>query len=613
MIKSLRSALVLALVAVLALGAGVAGAQDEAPETEGEGGVIVWGNQRGSSNLGPLVPLRCSGVDCADMNALMYPSFIGLDPSDLSFQPYTEDNLVENALVTDWTVEEDGTRYVFTMREDMTWSDGEPITSEDIYFSFLAIQNGEDVGLSSSYGPARADISSVEMVDDYTVAVEFEQANCLALNRASLLVPTPAHAYGFSADDAEGFDFTVMNENSLDTEPTVTSGPFQFNRVEPGTGVFLEFNPDYTGATTPEGLAYIDVPDYNVMATRLLGGQDGDVNYMHEPDNAVLPLLREAGTPQIFEAPGTIWHYVALNVADPSNPQQGLDENGDPIDQGLHPLFGDVAVRQALQHAVDIEQIIASAQNGNATPMVAGTIPSAYTLHPDLERRPFDLDAARDLLEEAGWVEGGDPLVDGGDGQRVCDNCLYAVEVDPSYNGTAFSFEIFNPGDARNDVAVILQETFAQVGVDVEVRPTDFNTMYDGNMGTQTFDAAVAGWRGGIPFNADQRSFFGAQADIADTSGTGEYGFNFGSWYNAEFEALSEYIFAGAADDGCDEDLIKEAAYDVQEIMYDEQPYLWLYALNSAYVAREDVAGFDPYPSQGIWNIDDWSVGPVQQ
>ncbi|MEO0561967.1 MAG: ABC transporter substrate-binding protein, partial [Chloroflexota bacterium] len=356
MFKSIRAALLAAsLVALLALGTAATVAQD-AP-AEGEGGVIVWGNQRGSSNLGPLVPIRCSGVDCADMNNLMYPDFIGLDPETLSFQPYTEDNLVENAMATAWEASEDGLSYTFTLRDDLVWSDGEAITAEDIYFSFQAIQNGDAIGLSSSYGPARSDIASVDLVDDTTVVVNFNEANCLALNRAALVPPVPAHAYGFDIENEDAFDFTTMNGHPFDTEPTVTSGTFSFNRVEPGTGVFLEAYSEYPGGTLPEGLAYIDVPDYNVMATRLLSGQDGDVNFMFEPDNAVLPQLRESDA-QVFEAPGTIWHYVALNVADPADPQPGLDEEGNPIDQGIHPLFGDVTVRQALQHAVDIEQII---------------------------------------------------------------------------------------------------------------------------------------------------------------------------------------------------------------------------------------------------------------
>lgn len=589
------------LVLSVALTAFSAFAQ-EAPAA-GEGGTIVWGNQRGSTNLGPLVPIRCSGVDCADMNGLMYPNFIGLDPSTLSFAPYAEGGLVSNALATSWTPSEDGASYTFTLREDLTWNDGTPITANDIVFTFNAIQNGDAIGLSSSYALARSDIASVEAVGDYEVKVTFAAANCLALNRAALLVPLPGHAYGWTPDAAE-FDWASMNGHPFDNEPTVTSGPFGFARLDRGTAVYLASNQGYADASLgyvpTEGLVYLDVPDYNVMAERLLAGQSGDVNFIFEPPGAIAKTF-EGTEMQVFGAPGTVWHYVAINTADPNDPKNGFDEDRNPVDQGFHPILGDKRVRQALQHAVDIEAIISSVQLGNATAMASSTIPTAYTIHPTLERRAFDLDAARALLDEAGWPATGEPLVEGGDGARTCVDCMYAEA------GTELFLDIMAPDAPRANVATLLQATFAQLGIAVEVRQLDFNTMYDNNMGAQIFDLAIAGWRGGVPFNADQRGFFGFEQDIAN-GGSGEYGFNFGSYYSAEFEALSEYIFAGAVEDGCSDEAVKEAAYQVQEILWDDQPYLWLYALNSFYVARPEIANFNPYPAQGLWNIDSWYV-----
>jgi peptide/nickel transport system substrate-binding protein len=313
----------------------------------------------------------------------------------------------------------------------------------------------------------------------------------------------------------------------------------------------------------------------------------------------VIPTLFEAqeeGLLEVANLSGTIWHYVSLNVADPTNPQNGLDEEGNPIDQGHHPILGDMRVRQALQYAVKIDDIIDGPLNNNATPMVAGTIPGAFTLNPTLERRPFDLDAARALLDEAGWVATGDALVDGGDGLRTCQGCLYAEE------GTEMSLSIVNPGGVRNDVSILLQASFAEIGVKLEVTPLDFNALYDDNLGVQTYDLAVAGWRGGVPFNADQRSFFGAENDVPSSESPG---FNFGSWYNAEFEELSEQILTMP---GCEVPAIQEAAYRVQEIMWEEQPYLFLYSQNSAYAVNSTVEGFEPYPSFGNWNMDAWIV-----
>jgi peptide/nickel transport system substrate-binding protein len=587
------------VVALLLALVGVVGAQEVEP---GEGAPIVWGNQRGSSNIGPLVPIRCSGVDCADPNGLMWLDLIYLDPETLAFDAAGG----PGALANGWEISEDGLRLTVSLRDDLTWNDGEVVDAEDVFFTYQAIQAGEQIGLSSSYGPARADIVNAEIIDDTTIAFDFEVPSCLAVNRAALVPPLPAHSFGFSADAVADFDFTVLNGHPFDTAPAVTGGPFNFNRIDPGTAIYLEDNAGYQDAllegVIPEGIVYLDVPDYNVMAERLVAGQAGDVNYIHEPSTSIFSTLQaadEAGTVDFFDAPGTVWHYVALNTADPSNPQPGLDENGDPIDQGNHPILGDVRVRQALQHLVDIEEIIAGAQNGNASPMVVGTIPNAFSLHPDLERRAFDADGARALLEEAGFVSTGEPLVNGGDGLRTCQGCEFAEE------GTEMYLEIMAPDQPRTNVAVILQDAFAQVGIELEVLGNmDFNTMYDGNLGTQTFDMAVAGWRGGIPFNADQRNFFGAQSDIAGDGG-GEYGFNFGSWYNAEFEELSAFI---ASNPGCDEEAILEAAYRVQEIQHEDQPYLFLYAQNTGYAARANVENFDPLPAQGTWNIDSWTV-----
>lgn len=591
------SVLSLVLIVALSLSAAVVSAQDVQP---GEGGLIIWGNQRGSANIGALVTLQCSGVDCADVNNIMYPSLIGLDPSTLSLEPFDGEggNLVDNALATGWDVSEDGLVYTVYLRDDMTWNDGTPITAQDVMFSWGMIQNDGLVELSSSYLPAKTTIANVEYVDDYTLKFYFDVAECTAINRIALLPPTPGHAYGWSMD-ATDFDWASVATSTLRREPTVTSGQFKWVRSEPGTAIYFEADQNYADPTNgigvmPSGVVYLDVADYNVMAERLLANQPGDINLVYEPNNSIVPTLRDGGA-TVFEAPGRIWHYVAINMADPTNPQMGKDEDGNFIDQGNHPILGDVRVRQALQHAVNIDEIIASAQNGNANPMVSGTIPSAFTIHPTLERRAYDLDAARALLDEAGWVSTGDPLVSGGDGLRTCQGCLHAEE------GTEMFLDIMAPDVPRATVGVILQADFAQLGIDVEVRQLDFNTMYDNNMGAQTFDLAVAGWQGGLPFNPDQRNFFGADADIFGE----QYGFNFGSYQSPRFEELNALV---ATVPGCATEDVQAIAYEIQELVWEEQPYLWLYALNTVYAVNDQIVGFDPFPLQGIWNIDSWTV-----
>ena len=566
-------------------------AQEAAP---GEGGVIVWGNQRGSANIDPINPLRCSGVDCSDVYSLIYPTFLGLDPATLSLQPN-----VPGSMVTGWEVSEDGKTYTFAVRDDLLWSDGTLVSVNDVFFMFEAMSNVDPTEVSSSLAPAKANIESMEIIDDSTIAITLTSANCQALTNVALITPMPAHAYGYVSGEA--FDWTSMIGHEFDYSPTISAGPFMLSRIEAGTAVYLEDNTNYSDATDeagvlPEGIVYLDVPDYNIMAERLVSGQPNDVNYMHEPDTEVVPLLQSSNV-QLFSAPGASWHYVSLNLADPNQPMNGFDEDGNPLPQAPHPILGDKRVRQALQHAIDIEEIINGPQNGNATAMISGTGSTAFTFNPNLMRRPFDLEAARQLLDEAGWAATGEPLVAGGDGLRIAtEDTLYADA------GTEFTIDMINPGDVRNDVAVLLQAQFAQIGVKVDVRPLDFNAMYDDNLGVQSYDTAVAGWRETIPFTPDQRSFFGVDNDIVSSESPG---FNFGSWYNEEFEELSEFI---ANAPGCNEEDIIEAAWRVQEIMWEDQPYLWLYAFNSVYAATNAVEGFDPFPAQGNWNMDAWRV-----
>lgn len=582
----------LSLVLILALPLALSVGAQELPGP-GEGGAVIRGNTRGSANLGSLIPIRCSGVDCADPNNVMWPGLVGLDPETQSWGPDTAGQLANG-----WTISEDGRTYTVTMRQDATWNDGTPITALDVYFTWDAYQQGQAIGLSSSYAPSAQILEAAEIIDDYTIAFTTEVASCETLRY--LGIPAmPAHVFGYTADGSYDWNsFVELAESTYDRTPIVTSGPFNFFRTEPGTAVFLVANPDYWAPTNgqyvvPEGWVYVDTPDETVMIERFLTFTPGDINFVFEP-TANFATLRNSDA-QFFESPGRVWHYMGINLADPTNPQNGLDADGNPIDQGRHPLFGDVTVRQALQHAVDINEIIEGVFNGDASPMVGSTIPTAYTIHPTLERRAFDLDAARALLEEAGWVSTGSPIVAGGDGLRTCVGCSTAAE------GTPFSFSLLNPGGPRNDVSVLIQASFAQIGIQVNVQPLDFNTLYDDNMGAQIFDAAIAGWRGAFPFDADQRSFFGAANDIY---GEG-YGFNFTSYYNAEFEELGAQVNSLP---GCDLDERIAIAHRMQEILYEEQPYIWLYALNSVYAAAPNVQGFAPYPNLGQWNVDAWNV-----
>jgi ABC-type transport system substrate-binding protein len=150
-------------------------AQDVAP---GEGGFIIEGNFGG--DVANLNPILLSDTASARVAGFIYPGLIGVDVTTATFSENDP-----SALVTDWEISEDGLVYTFTLRDNWVWSDGTPITSADILYSWNAIINPE---VQSRYAYLTQYIEKVEAPTPNTYVVTFKENTCQNLPFAS-----PAH------------------------------------------------------------------------------------------------------------------------------------------------------------------------------------------------------------------------------------------------------------------------------------------------------------------------------------------------------------------------------------------------------------------------------------
>src|SRR5690606_658911 len=193
------------------------------------------------------------------------------------------------------------------------------------------------------------------------------------------------------------------------------------------------------------------------------------------------------------------------------------------IDQGSHPIFGNVEVRRAIALGIDVESIIDAAGFGEGERMTSFIIPASWAYANDLPPIAYDPDAAAAALEAAGWVDAD------GDGVReaTADNG-YAEE------GTPLSFTLYtNEGNTRREaIGTLIQDQLSQIGVQVDFQTIDFNTLLD-IMDAQTFDAIILGWRNGYPDDPDATQLFTPASDVVGA------GSNFTSWNNEEFTALN--------------------------------------------------------------------------
>ncbi len=572
-----KSLFVLLLIAIVASAVVPALAQDS-----GTGGIIIEGNFGGDP--AHFNPILASDTASTRISGFLFPGFINANVETASYSAY-EEPFATGGIVQDWTVDETGTVYTFNLRQGLTWNDGDPIDSADVIYTWNALKAGSegivDTPLSFVIDPTGASgILDVVALDEYTVQVTFPTAECTALGNVGVLYPVPSHVLPA--------DLTQLNDTPEDLNPTVSQGVFNFSALNPSEQVALVANPTYFDApdgVMPAGFIYKVVPDQNVLIEQFLAGETNVIDGPAVARRADIRAAADAGTAQVYPFPGNSWDYLALNLADPTNPQNGLDADGNVIDQGSHPIFGDVRVRQAIAQGLDVESIITAAVLGEGSRMTSFIIPSSWAYASELPPIAYDPDAAAALLDEAGWVDG--------DGNGVRENA----------DGTALQFTLYtNEGNGRREaIGTLVQDQLAQIGIQVDFQTIDFNTLLD-IMDSQTFDSIILGWRNGWPDDPDATQLFTPSSDVVGS------GSNFTSWNNAEFTDLN---LQAKTLPGCDPAERTALYARMQEIFQQDLPYVPLFTQDGMYAAGAGVEGFGPFPSNLYWNVASWNV--IQQ
>lgn len=389
-------AVMLALVVVMM----PAAAQEEEQPEPGTGGAIVAANI--GSDIATLNPITSSDGSSSAVWGRIFPGFIGISLETADYAPGAP-----GAIVKDWTLSEDGLVYTFTLREDLFWSDGTPITAADVQYSYDAIVSGE---VDSALSYISDDVASVVTVDEFTLEITVNSPVCSALFNISAIPVVPSHIY-----KAWFPTFADMNNSRYNTtDPEATWGPWQFRNFRPGEQVTLTADTTYpdaalgAGMVIPEGWIFRNVAGQALLLEQFVAGELTSIG-VPSARKADARAIEAEGGGIIYEAPGNV-RFVAMNTANPANPVPGLDENGDPIPQDPHPILGDVRVRQALNYAMDFASLNAAALGGEDYQLASMVRPDSWAFDPDLAAYPYDPAMADQLLTEAGWIDtDGDP------------------------------------------------------------------------------------------------------------------------------------------------------------------------------------------------------------
>ena len=512
----------------------------------------------------------------------MFPDFIGIDSSTVQYM-----GGAKGALVSSWDIADDGVTYTFHLRDDMVWSDGVPITANDVVWFLDAVLSGET---SSPRQELTSRVDSYEVVDDHTLTIVFNEANCTLIDTLSPVFPVPAHIY----EEVYGDDYAGMDDSDYNLNPTVTGGgAFVFSNFRPGEQTTLLANSDFNdaelGAVIPQGWLFKVVTDQVVQMEQFFAGELSWVASVPQANRDGVKARGEAGEFQTYETPAGTIRFLSLNTADPTNPQDGLDEDGNAIDQGYHPILGDVRVRQALNYGMDFDEVNEGAFFNTGVPVASHVRPTDWSFPAGLEPYPFDAEKAMSLLDEAGFTDSD------GDGVRECNGCQYAEDGAP----LALSVKTNAGNTSQEALYTILQDQWNELGFDINLEFVEFGTLVS-EFTAQTYDAIGIFWGLGTPANPN------GIADIflpgADVVGAG---YNTQSYNNPR---LNELIREARNLPGCDVETRKAMYGEAYQILRDESPWIWISTGNVLLAAQTNVENWDPRPGGSRWNIDAWTI-----
>ena len=265
--RLLRVLFALALVTLFAAGASAQ-----------QGGILVGTNFGGDpTTINPL--LTNNTVDLA-LVEFMFPSLYNIDPQTRGADEGRR-NDQDNGLALDWSISDDGLTYTFSLRDDITWNDGTPVTAHDYAYTFEALASGET---SSPRGSVLQSVDSVEAVDDTTLVVNLKLASCRALDELDDFGILPKHHF----ESLTGGDFAEIDNLEYNKNPDVTSGVFNFGALIADEQTSMVRNDNHWMTVSPEGYIIRNVPDQLVGIEQFLAGE---VNSVGTAGSASVPLF----------------------------------------------------------------------------------------------------------------------------------------------------------------------------------------------------------------------------------------------------------------------------------------------------------------------------------
>ncbi|SRR5579871_349866 len=479
----------------------------------------------------------------------------------------------EPALAKDWTVSPDGKHYVVRLREGLKFSDGSPLTADDVVFTF-------QLHLDPKVNSTQRDTL---LVDDKPIGVVRVSADTVRFDFPAPYAPGETIFDGVwilpRAKLEKAYREGHIGEAWNTAAAGVTgAGPFRLKQYLPGERLVLERNPFYWkkdsgGRSLPylDRLEYSFAADANAQMLRLRAGEADILPRLRADDAAAVAALD--GLRVHDGGPSLEYNFIAFNW-NTTGPARAW--------------FRNLAFRRAVAHAIDRDAIVKLVYQSKASPIWSHVTPGNRAWHSEkVTQYAHDPARASALLRDAGFT-------------RDASGTLH----DPEGHAVEFTLMVSASNAARRKMATIVEEDLAAVGIRAHSTPTEFSSMVESVLHAGKYEAALWGVAGGDP---DPSS----DANVWEASG------NLHMWnlrlkdqpapklepWEAEVDRLvqAQATIASASD--------RRAAIDkVQELVSANLPVVFLVSPHVLAASRTAIGGFTPAIVEpvALWNCERW-------
>ncbi len=466
-------------------------------------------------------------------------------------------------------VSPDGLTITYKIKKGLKWSDGAPFTSADVKFTWEALINPKNMVKSRSGYDL---IESVETPDDHTAIVKYKEFYAPYLTRFSPVLPK--HILG---------DLPDINDAPYNRLP-VGTGPFRVTEWVGGDHITMEKNPYYRDADNVK----LDKIFFKIIPSREVGIaqlQAGDIDGVWDLIEAQIPMMDKNPEIDLCISNALTSERLIMNQSTPVAPH-----NGDP--DYPHPILADLRVRQAIQYAIDKDVIVNKLLYGKAKP---GTteIPAGWAANLDIQPTAYDLEKAKQLLDEAGWKVGAD-------GIREKDGVRMRLKITTTTGNKL-----------REMVEQVLVAMMKKAGIELYIENVPSSVLFgswanDADRKKGRYDILMYTTGPGIDPHQQYEGYF--HSKNIPTEANGGSGYNYTRHRDAE---LDKYLdIAGKA---ASMEKRAEAYRNAQARQAEIIPHIYLYRRLNVHAFRNRVKGWVPngygiIDAVATWNAADWYV-----